>query len=142
MKVSLTWLREFVEIPVEPQKLKDDLKGLGLGVESVSAAGDDWIFDLEITTNRPDCLSHYGVARELSTLYRELLKRPEIAVKESGAPAASEISIEIADPDLCARYCGRVARNVQVKPSPAWLRSRLEAVGVRSINNVADATNY
>src|SRR6266566_3317639 len=101
MKVSLTWLREFVEIPVEPQKLKDDLKGLGLGAESVSAAGDDWIFELEITTNRPDCLSHYGVARELSTLYRELLKRPEIAVKESDALAASEISIEIADPHLC-----------------------------------------
>lgn len=142
MRISLNWLREFVKIAAEPDKLKNDLKGLGLGVESVSAAGDDWIFDLEITTNRPDCLSHYGVARELSTLYRELLKRPEIAVKESGAPAASEISIEIADPDLCARYCGRVARNVQVKPSPAWLRSRLEAVGVRSINNVADATNY
>src|SRR5437667_12036900 len=81
MKVSLNWLREFVEIPVEPQKLKDDLKGLGLGAESVSAAGDDWIFELETTTNRPDCLSHYGVARELSTLCRKPLKRPDRTVK-------------------------------------------------------------
>src|SRR3989454_32699 len=142
MKVSLTWLREFVEIGVEPQKLKDDLKGLGLGAESVSAAGDDWIFELEITTNRPDCLSHYGVARELSTLYRKPLKRPDATVKESGTPAGNEVSIEIQDPDLCARYCGRVIQNVEVKPSPAWLRNRLETVGVRAINNVADATNY
>src|SRR6266567_5643711 len=142
MKASLKWLREFVEIGVEPQKLKDDLKGLGLGAESVSAAGDDWIFELEITTNRPDCLSHYGVARELSTLYRKPLKRPDAKVKESGAPAGNEVSIEIQDPDLCARYCGRGLQNVEVKPSPEGLRNRLETVGVRAINNVADATNY
>src|SRR6266567_160134 len=142
MKASLNWLREFVEIPVEPQKLKDDLKGLGLSAESVSATGDDWIFELEITTNRPDCLSHYGVARELSTLYRKPLKRPDATVKESGTPAGNEVSIEIQDPDLCARYCGRVLRNVEVKPSPDWMRNRLETVGVRAINNVADVTNY
>jgi len=142
MKVSLNWLREFVEIGVEPHKLKDDLKGLGLGAESVSAAGDDWILDLEITTNRPDCLSHCGVARELSTLYRQPPKRLDIRVNESGASAKSEVLVEIQDPDLCARYCGRVIRNVEVKPSPEWLRKRLEVVGVRAINNVADVTNY
>src|SRR5206468_7943359 len=97
MKASLKWLREFVEIPVEPQKLKDDLKGLGLGAESVSAAGDDWIFELEITTNRPDCLSHYGVARELSTLYRKPLKRLDVTLNEPGASADGEVSIEIQD---------------------------------------------
>ena len=142
MKASLNWLGEFVEIGVEPRKLKDDLKHLGLGAESVSAAGDDWIFELEITTNRPDCLSHYGVARELSTLYRQPLKRLDVRVNESGASAESEVSIEIQDPDLCARYCGRVIRNVEVKPSPEWLKNRLEIVGVRAINNVADVTNY
>src|SRR5437660_5984855 len=142
MRISLNWLREFVKIAAEPDKLKDDLKGLGLGAESVSAAGADWIFELEIRTNRPDCLSHYGVARELSTLYRKPLKRHDVTLNESGASAESEVSIEIQDPDLCARYCGRVLRNVEVKPSPEWLRNRLETVGVRSINNVADATNY
>src|SRR5437773_11787050 len=142
MRISLNWLREFVKIAAEPDKLKNDLKGLGLGVESVSAAGDDWIFDLEITTNRPDCLSHYGVAHELSTLYRTPLKRLDVRAIDSGASAESEVSIEIQDPDLCARYCGRVIRNVEVKPSPEWLKNRLEIVGVRAINNVADVTNY
>ncbi len=104
--------------------------------------GDDWVLDVEVTTNRPDCLNHYGVARELATLYRQPLKKVEIAVKESGRPAKDVVSIEISDPDLCARYCGRVVQNVKVGPSPDWLVKRLEAVGQRSINNVADATNY
>jgi phenylalanyl-tRNA synthetase beta chain len=142
MKVSVNWLKEFVEIPSEPPQLKSDLTMVGLNVESFAAAGDDWVLDLEITTNRPDCLSHYGVARELATLYRKPLKRLEIFVMESGARTSEEVSIQIADPDLCARYCGRVVQKVQVKPSPDWLVKRLEAVGQRPINNVADITNY
>jgi phenylalanyl-tRNA synthetase beta chain len=142
MKVSLHWLKEFVEVPAESRQLKRDLTMLGLGVESFAPVGDDWAFEVEVTTNRPDCLSHYGVAREVATLYHKPLKRLEVAVKESGAAAASEISIEIADADLCARYCGRVVHNVQVRPSPEWLQKRLEAVGQRPINNVADVTNY
>jgi phenylalanyl-tRNA synthetase beta chain len=142
MKISLHWLNEFVEIPVELVKLKRDLTMLGLNVESASQEGDDWVLDLEVTTNRPDWLSHYGVAREVAAFYRLPLKRPEIRVKESKAAATGEISIEIADPDLCARYCGRVLKGVQVKPSPPWLQKRLEALGQRPINNVADVTNY
>ncbi|MBZ5514622.1 MAG: phenylalanine--tRNA ligase subunit beta [Acidobacteriia bacterium] len=142
MKVSLNWLKEFVDVPVEPRQLRADLTMLGLNVESLAAAGGDWVLDAEITTNRPDCLSHYGVAREAATFYRRPLKRLEFPVKESAAPTSSEISIEIADPDLCWRYCGRVVRNVQVGPSPEWLQKRLEAVGQRPINNVADVTNY
>ncbi len=142
MKISLAWLREFVEFPADPQRLKADLTMIGLNVESFVRAGDDWVLDVEVTTNRPDCLSHYGVAREAATLYRQPLKPLEFPVKETEAPASSAASIEIADPDLCARYCGRVIRNVQVKPSPDWLAKRLEGVGQRPINNVADVTNY
>jgi len=142
MKVSLNWLKEFAEIPVEPGQLKADLTMVGLNVESLAEAGGDWVLDLEVTTNRPDCLSHYGVAREASTYYRKALKRLEVFAKESGARSADEISIQILDPDLCARYCGRVIQNVRVKPSPGWLARRLEAVGQRPINNVADITNY
>lgn len=142
MRISLAWLREFVEVPVEPRELKRDLTMSGLNVESYEPVGDDWVLEVEVTTNRPDCLSHYGVAREVATFYRKPLKRLEFPVKEAGATAASEISIEIADPDLCARYCGRVIQNVPVKPSPEWLQRRLEAVGQRPINNVADVTNY
>jgi phenylalanyl-tRNA synthetase beta chain len=142
MKIALSWLKEFVDFPVEPRKLKRDLTMLGLNVESTAQADDDCVLDLEVTTNRPDWLSHYGVAREVAVLYRLPLKRPDIAVKESGVAASSEIAIEIADPDLCSRYCGRVVKGVEVKPSPAWLQKRLEAVGQRPINNVADITNY
>ena len=142
MKVSLNWLKEFVEIPVEPRRLKADLISVGLNVESFAAAGDDSIFEIEVTTNRPDCLSHYGVAREVATLYRKRLKRPEYALREASTPASGEASVEILNPELCARYCGRVMQGVKVQPSPEWLQRRLEAVGQRPINNVADITNY
>lgn len=142
MKIALSWLKEFVKIEVEPRRLQSDLTLLGLNVESLAQVGDDWVLDLEVTTNRPDCLSHYGVARELATLYGQPLKLPKIAPREATEPAKGAANIEIADPELCHRYCGRVIRNVQVKPSPDWLVKRLEAVGQRPINNVADVTNY
>ncbi len=142
MKISLNWLKEFVEVPVEPRQLRMDLTSIGLNAESYEAAGADVVFDVEVTTNRPDCLSHYGIAREAATLYRKPLKPLKFPLQESSAAASAEISIEIADPDLCARYCGRVVKNIQVKPSPDWLVVRLATVGQRSINNVADITNY
>ena len=142
MKISLNWLREFADIPDDPRRLKTDLTMIGLNTEAVVQAGDDWVLDVEVTTNRPDCLSHYGTARELATHYRQPLKRLSFPVKESSEPALRVATVEISDPDLCARYCARIVRDVQVKPSPAWLVKRLEAVGQRSINNVADVTNY
>jgi phenylalanyl-tRNA synthetase beta chain len=142
MKISVNWLKEFVDIACDPRALKSDLTMIGLNTESVVQVGDDWVLDVEVTTNRPDCLNHYGVARELATLYHQPLKKLDFPVKESGAPAQGVVSIEISDPDLCARYCGRVVRNVKVGPSPDWLVKRLEAVGQRPINNVADGTNY
>src|SRR5208282_3114720 len=108
MKVSFNWLKEFVEIPTEPAQFKADLTMAGLNAESLAEAGGDWVLDVEVTTNRPDCLSHYGMAREAATYYRKTLKRLEIFVKESGVRSSEEISIQIADPDLCARYCARV----------------------------------
>ncbi len=142
MKISYNWLKEFVDVPVDPGRLKADLTSLGLGVESITDVVGDHVLDLEVTTNRPDCLSHYGIARELATFYRLPLKPVHASLKESNRLASGEITIEIADPSLCARYCGRIIQNVQVKPSPDWLQRRLEITGVRSINNVADITNY
>lgn len=142
MKISLDWLKEFVDVPSDPKKLKTDLKALGLGAETVSPLNGDWILDLEITTNRPDCLSHCGVAREVATFYRVPLRPVDFTLKESGPAVASEASVEISAPELCARYCARVIRNVRVQPSPGWLAKRLEAIGARPINNVADITNY
>jgi phenylalanyl-tRNA synthetase beta chain len=142
MKISVNWLKEFVDVASDPRQLKSDLTMIGLNTESCAPVGDDWVLDVEVTTNRPDCLSHYGVARELATLYRQPLRRLEVFLKESGGPTSAATTIEIADPDLCARYCGRIVQKVQVGPSPDWLVKRLEAIGQRPINNVADATNY
>jgi len=142
MRVSLNWLGEFLELPADHHALEARLTMLGLGVASSVAVGSDRVLDLEVTTNRPDCLSHLGVARELSAALGSTLRPLAFEVSESNKRATESVAIEIADPLGCARYCGRVVENVRVGPSPDWLARRLEAVGVRAINNIADVTNY
>ncbi len=141
MKVLLSWLREFVDIPVENRKLADDLTLVGLAVDTVESVGKDTLLDLDITTNRVDCMNVYGVAREVAVLYRLPLRPLEIAFTEAGPPSSEGLVVEIDAPDLCPRFCALVL-DVRMGPSPAWVRDRLEAVGVRSINNVVDLTNY
>jgi phenylalanyl-tRNA synthetase beta chain len=139
MKICLSWLKEFVTVDEPPSRLAADLSMLGLPVDAVTDAGPETVLELDITANRPDCLNHLGVARELATLYREPLRPPRAVVEATGIPAPS---IEIADPDLCARYSGLVIAGVRVGPSPAWLQERLQHAGQRSINNIVDITNY
>ncbi|HEV2423219.1 MAG TPA: phenylalanine--tRNA ligase subunit beta [Terriglobia bacterium] len=142
MKISLNWLNEFVDLPADRRALEARLPMLGLGVASSLAVGADHVLDLEVTTNRPDCLGHLGVAREVAAAFGEGLNCPSHPVPEVPKPVRDAVAIEISDLDGCARYCGRVIENVIVRPSPEWLARRLEAVGVRPVNNVADATNY
>jgi phenylalanyl-tRNA synthetase beta chain len=149
MKILLSWLREFVPITIEPRQLAADLSLLGFAVDSLQTIGDETVLELDITTNRPDCLSHYGIARELAAKYR-LALTPVEAASAAAADSARPRSrarrkdgpVEIAATDLCSRYSARIIRNVAVRPSPPWLAKRLELAGVRSINNIADATNY
>src|SRR5262245_2147553 len=142
MKISYVWLKEFVDFGATPRELADDLSMVGVVAEGVEPVGSDTILDFDIASNRPDCLSHRGVAREVATRYRTPLKPIAVSVQESAEAAASQISVTIESSQLCARYCARVIRNVKVAPSPAWLVQRLEGLGVRSINNIVDATNY
>jgi len=107
-----------------------------------SESGTDNVFVVNITPNRPDCLSHIGVAREVAAIEGKPVKIPEIEITESAVPVEDKISIEIYDPEGCPRYCARVVENVEIKESPEWLKDRLESVGIRSINNVVDITNY
>lgn len=102
----------------------------------------DVIFDVTVTPNRPDCLSMIGIAREVAALTGTALCPPEISYEEQDPPADSAVSIEIADPDLCARYCGGIIRNVKVGPSPKWMQEKLIAAGMRPINNIVDITNF
>ncbi len=101
------------------------------------------IVDFEITSNRPDCFSMIGMARESAVTLGNTLKKPEIKVKEeAGDNANNYASVEILDPDLCPRYAARIVKDIKIKPSPKWMRDRLKAAGVRPINNIVDITNY
>ncbi|MFH1736064.1 MAG: phenylalanine--tRNA ligase subunit beta [bacterium] len=102
----------------------------------------DYCLELEITLNRPDCLSHVGIAREIAAALKLEFTPPSYTIAETGPPIETLTSVEIEEPDLCPRYSARVIQGVKVGPSPAWMVKRLEAVGLRSINNVVDITNF
>ena len=119
------------------------LDGARPGTDLIAALGlDDHVLEVEITPNRPDCLSVVGIARELAALTGARFRLPTIALKESGAAARTLARVRIEAPDLCHRFTARVINGVTVGPSPGWLRARLRAVGLRPISNVVDATNY
>jgi phenylalanyl-tRNA synthetase beta chain len=143
MKISLAWMNSHIDRPVTAQEAERVLMGVGFPVDSVTAAGDDWLLDVEVTSNRPDCLCHRGVAREMAAASgRELLERQAPAAAPAGPPAWESVSVRNHVPDLCPLYTARVIRGVRVGPSPAWLRERLLAIGAEPINNVADVTNF
>jgi len=102
----------------------------------------DYVFDIEVTMNRPDCLSHIGIAREISAVTRLKLKIPSNEVNESDEPASDYLSVEIDAPNKCPRYAARLIKGIKIAPSPMWMQQRLEMVGVRPISNVVDVTNY
>jgi phenylalanyl-tRNA synthetase beta chain len=102
----------------------------------------DTIFDLDITPNRPDCLSTIGIAREIAALTDEALHLPEIRYEEMATPIDSFVSVNIVEPNLCSRYCASLISGISIVPSPNWLQQRLSSYGMRPINNIVDVTNY
>ncbi len=140
MKISPTWLREFVDVPVDNPRLADDLTSVGAGVEGIVGQGDSMVFDMEITTNRPDEMNHYGLAREAAAIYDRPLKA--IAPKLPAQVAAEPFPIKIEEPDLCPRFTARAIRNVRIKQSPKHVIERLGLLDQRPISNAVDATNY
>jgi phenylalanyl-tRNA synthetase beta chain len=142
MNISLNWLSEYVNVNRPISELEDVFLRIGLNVEGVQESDADIVFDLEVTSNRPDCLGHLGVARELAAALGEELKYPAIVMPSTVGKAAEMTSVEVLDPALCPRYTARVIRDVKVGPSPGWLRDHLESVGLRSVNNVVDVTNF
>ncbi|MBL8172405.1 MAG: phenylalanine--tRNA ligase subunit beta, partial [Acidobacteria bacterium] len=138
MKISYNWLKELVDVDWSPNDLATQLTMAGLAVDAVEAHGDDFVLELDLTSNRPDCLSHLGVAREAATLANKPLRLPNY-----DRPATSNAtSVEILNPEFCPRYSARLIKGVKIGPSPEWLVKRLEVMGQRSVNNVADITNY
>lgn len=114
---------------------------VGLAIDVVEQVDGDHVLDVEVPSNRPDCLSHIGIAREVAVIENSQVKIPEPKVHKTQGRAEDFTSVEIMDPALCPRYAAWVVRGVKIGPSPAWLVKRLEAIGQRPINNVADITN-
>jgi phenylalanyl-tRNA synthetase beta chain len=142
MKISLNWLRDYVETDLPAEQMAGILSDLGLPCEGIEHLADDAVIDVEVTSNRGDCLSHIGVARELAAATGKELRLPEIRYEETERPAAEFVQVDIKEPDLCKRYTARVIEGVKIGATPEWMIKRLEAVGMRSVNNVVDATNY
>lgn len=142
MKVLYNWLKEFVDVIAPATDLRSRLSLVGVAIDAVDDSPAGPILDAEITSNRPDCLGHYGIARELAAIYRLPLKSVQPKLKESADKVAGAVRVDIEAPDLCGRFTARVIRGVKVQPSPGWLLERLEAIGQNSINNVVDVTNY
>ncbi|GAB4230467.1 MAG: phenylalanine--tRNA ligase subunit beta [Acidobacteriota bacterium] len=146
MRISVEWLKDFVDWDLvgDPAALAATLTNLGLAVDGVEETEGDSILELDVTTNRPDCLNHLGVARELAAYFRLQLRLPRFDPVPAEADLAERLpfDITIEDPELCPRYAGRVITGVEVGESPDWLKRRLEAIGQRPLNNVVDVTNY
>lgn len=142
MKYLLSWIREYAPVEADHKALSAVLMDLGMNLEAAEVLDDEAVLELEITANRPDALSHLGIAREVAAHYGIPLRQPEILelpVQDGGSEAAR---IDIQDPALCPRYCALVVEGVKIGPSPDWLARRLERSGIRPINIMVDITNY
>src|SRR5437660_5402167 len=142
MKVVYNWLKDFVDLTAAPQELASRLALSGTNIAGGETGVHGAVIDAEVSSNRPDCLGHYGIAREVGAIYKLPLKHISPKPAESTAKASDAVRVEIQAPELCGRFTARVIRNVKIQPSPKWLKDRLEASGVASISNVVDISNY
>ncbi|MGI8639316.1 MAG: phenylalanine--tRNA ligase subunit beta [Pyrinomonadaceae bacterium] len=142
MNISYNWLKDLVETNLSPQSLAEKLTNAGLTVEGIHEANDDFVFDIDLTSNRSDCLSHLGVSREIAAIQNSKFKIQNSETKDQKPKTEDQNLVSIQDSDLCHRFTARIIRNVKVASSPDWLIKRLEAIGERAINNVADISNY
>jgi len=157
MKFTYNWLKDFVEIKIAPQALAQKLTMAGLEVTSLEECDGDFVFEIEVTANRPDCLSVIGIAREVAAITNKKLKLPRLVHgPQSTVHSQAEkkkiyglstmdyrlLSINIENKKDCPLYTAKIIRDVKVGPSPDWLKKRLELIGCRSVNNIVDITNY
>src|SRR5437762_13416779 len=142
MLIAYNWLRELTDTKLSPQEVRERLTNVGLAVDAVEERDGDYVLDVEVPSNRGDCLSHVGIARELAVIEKSQVSSLKSQISNTAGNTLDFASVEVRDPDLCPRYAARIVRNVKIAPSPEWLRKRLEVLGQRPINNVADITNY
>lgn len=142
MIVSWNWLTEYVDLAMTHDDLVDRLTMSGLNHEGTDLVDKDQAIDLEVTSNRADCLGHIGVAREIAALYEIPLKIPDPQPATCSDSVSQFCSVEIEAEGACERYTARLIRGVKIGPSPQWMQERLKSLGIGIVNNVVDATNY
>ncbi len=146
MKVTIDWLRDYVDFDLSPERLADRLTQAGLETEGIETVGSETVIELETTSNRPDHLGALGVAREIAWICDAPLRPPVVAYDTvptlDGKSIAELVTLDVQDATRCPRYIARLAVGVRVGPSPQWLVSRIEALGLRTVNNVVDLSNY
>lgn len=142
MRVSINWLKDYVEFDLSPKVLADRLTMVGLEVGTVERSGNDYILELETTPNRGDCLSMVGIAREVSAVTNRKFRVPSPQLTQGERRTEDLIKITILEQGLCPRYTARIIMGVKIGPSPSWLKDRLISYGIRPVNNVVDVTNY
>ncbi len=142
MLFSFDWLCRYVDPEADVSAVAERLTAAGLAVEGMERRGDDFLLDVDVTTNRPDCMNHLGLAREVSVAFDKPLELPEAQSPESAKPTSDVAVVELEDASGCPRYVARVVEGVKVGPSPDWLVAHLEGLGMRSINNIVDISNF
>ncbi len=142
MKISLNWLTDYVDITLSAKELGELFTAIGLNCDGIAQTDSDVVFELDVTSNRPDWLGHIGVARELAAATGAQLRLPQIGAIPTSGKAADLTSVQVLDSQLCPRYIARIIHGVKVGKSPDWLVERLAAVGMRSVNNIVDVTNF
>ena len=144
MKLCPQWIRDYVDLKVNDHRLAEDLTNVGISVEGISGSGLDTVFEMEIGTNRPDAMNHYGVAREAAAIYDLPLKQLSALSRQLSATSSSDpaFPIIVEESALCPRFSAQVIRNTHIKPSSANIAHRLQVLDQRPISNAVDATNY
>ncbi|MBN2198527.1 MAG: phenylalanine--tRNA ligase subunit beta [Candidatus Aminicenantes bacterium] len=142
MKISVDWLKEYVDVGISPSELRERLTMIGFVAEAMEERDGDIVLDVETYANRPDTLGHLGMAREVAAMLDLPLKTPAPSLSELEEKTSDAADVQVLDEALCPRYCGLVVRDVNVGPSPDWLRRRIEAMGLNPVNNVVDVSNF
>ena len=142
MKISWNWLKDYICFYLSPQELADKLTNAGLVVADIKSVEEDFCLEVEVTSNRPDCLGIIGIAREVAAVTGGILRYPETNYICESINVSKFINIVVDDSILCPRYTARVIRNVNIKQSPEWMQKRLRCLGLRPVNNIVDITNY
>ncbi len=142
MKFPVSWIREYVNTELSDHELSELLTSIGFAVDAVEEIEGERVFEIDITTNRPDCMNVIGLAREIAAATDVKLKEIRNRYREEKTSSSQLFSVEIENVDLCARYSGKVIRNVKIAPSSPSLAKRIIQIGLRPVNNVVDASNY